>query len=68
MFDMNGDGYDDLICHRSSGQITISESHIVGNFTMDALEDTEAAENTEVTENTEATEGGHFPVADFERL
>ena len=27
--DSNGDGYDDLTCHTSTGIITISESHIV---------------------------------------
>ena len=29
MFDVNHDGYDDLICHTSTGIIQISESHIV---------------------------------------
>ena len=29
MFDANGDGYDDLTCHTSTGIIQISESHIV---------------------------------------
>ena len=29
VFDMNGDGYDDLICHTSDGRVHISESHIV---------------------------------------
>ena len=29
MFDVNNDGYDDLICHTSTGIIQISESHIV---------------------------------------
>ena len=29
MFDVNYDGYDDLICHTSTGIIQISESHIV---------------------------------------
>ena len=38
VFDINGDGYDDLICHRSTGQITISESHIVSNVSMDTTE------------------------------
>ena len=28
-YDANGDGYDDLTCHTSTGIITISESHIV---------------------------------------
>ena len=28
-FDANGDGYDDLTCHTSTGFIQISESHIV---------------------------------------
>ena len=27
--DVNGDGYDDLTCHRSDGTITISESHVI---------------------------------------
>ena len=29
MYDANGDGYDDLTCHTSTGIIEISESHIV---------------------------------------
>ena len=29
VYDMNGDGYDDLICHTSDGRVLISESHIV---------------------------------------
>ena len=29
MYDANGDGYDDLTCHTSTGIIQISESHIV---------------------------------------
>ena len=29
VFDANGDGYDDLICHMSNGTITVTESHIV---------------------------------------
>ena len=29
VFDVNHDGYDDLICHTSTGIIQISESHIV---------------------------------------
>ena len=29
VFDVNHDGYDDLICHTSTGVIQISESHIV---------------------------------------
>ena len=28
-YDANGDGYDDLTCHTSTGILTISESHIV---------------------------------------
>ena len=33
MFDVNHDGYDDLICHTSTGVIQISESHIVDRRT-----------------------------------
>ena len=29
VFDANGDGYDDLTCHTSTGTIQITESHIV---------------------------------------
>ena len=29
VYDANGDGYDDLTCHTSTGIIQISESHIV---------------------------------------
>ena len=29
VYDANGDGYDDLTCHTSTGIIEISESHIV---------------------------------------
>ena len=33
VFDVNHDGYDDLICHTSTGIIQISESHIVDEIT-----------------------------------
>ena len=35
-FDANGDRYDDLTCHRSIGEVAISESHIIekGKKTM----------------------------------
>ena len=29
VFDVNTDGFDDLVCHTSNGTITITESHIV---------------------------------------
>ena len=31
VFDANGDGYDDLTCHTSTGIIQITESHLVDN-------------------------------------
>ena len=33
VFDVNHDGYDDLICHTSTGMIQISEIHIVNQLT-----------------------------------
>ena len=33
VFDANGNGYDDLTCHTSIGNIQKTESHIVGNLT-----------------------------------
>ena len=48
MFDMNGDGYDDLICHTSDGRIQISESHIVDQMGKGYIvEETNKEGNTE---------------------
>ena len=74
MYDANGDGYDDLTCHKSTGIIQISESHIVqhrlgadsvksniGGVTM-REEVAEGAENTEaVTASNQAAESTEIP-------
>ena len=51
VFDVNHDGYDDLICHTSTVIIQISESHIVGQRTgRNSVEQTmESGDNVEST-------------------
>ena len=46
VFDMNGDGYDDLICHTSDGRVHISESHIVVQQNSEIEEGNRLGNNT----------------------
>ena len=59
VFDVNHDGYDDLICHTSTGIIQISESHIMKQHTggVSGNQGVRGEQTTEGVRGEQTTEG-----------